>query len=82
MLYGLLAVLAYGWLTWGVWHFLQPERSIWGLLSVPFSAIAWVLLLLRANTPERLRPALVLTIVAACMHGLAMAGGLLSMHWI
>lgn len=82
VLYGLLAVLAYGWLTWGVWHFLQPERSIWGLLSVPFSAIAWVLLLLRANTPERLRPALVLTIVAACMHGLAMAGGLLSMHWI
>lgn len=82
VLYGLLAVLAHGWLAWGVWHFLHPERAIWGLLSVPFSAIAWVLLWQRATTPERLRPALVLTILATCVHGLSMAVGLLSMHWI
>lgn len=82
LLYGLLAVLAHGWLAWGVWNFLQPERAIWGLLSVPFSVVAWTLLWQRADTPERLRPALVLTILAACTHGLAMAGGLLSMHWI
>lgn len=82
VLYGFLAVLAHAWLAWGVWHFLQPERAIWGLLSAPFSAIAWVLLWQRADTPNQLRPALILTIVAACVHGLGMAGGLLSMRWI
>ena len=43
-LYIVLALLAHGWLAWGVWHFLQPERAIWGLLSVPFSVAAAVLL--------------------------------------
>lgn len=82
VLYGILALLAHVWLAWGVWYFLQPERAIWGLLSAPFSAIAWVLLWQRADTPNQLRPALILTIVAACVHGLGMAGGLLSMRWI
>jgi len=82
VLYALLALLAHGWLAWGVWHFLQPERAIWGLLSAPLSAAAAVLLWQRGRTPNRLRPALVLTIAAACMHGLAMTAGLLSMRWI
>lgn len=82
LLYVLLTMLAHGWLAWGIWHFLQPERAIWGLLSVPFNASAAVLLWQRAHTPERLRPALILTIAAACIHGLAMAAGLISMHWI
>ena len=81
MLYALIALLAHGWLAWGVWHFLQPERAIWGLLSAPLSLAAGVLLWLRADAPSRLRPALVLTIAAACVHGLGMAAGLLSMHW-
>ena len=81
-LYLLLALLAHGWLAWGVWHFLQPERALWGLLSLPLSLAAAVLLWQRADTPERLRPAIVLTIAAACMHGLAMAAGLLSMRWV
>src|SRR5574343_764994 len=29
LLYGALALLAHGWLLWGVWHFLQPERALW-----------------------------------------------------
>ena len=82
LVYGLLALLAHGWLAWGVWHFLQPERALWGLLSAPLSVAAAVLLWQRADTPDRLRPALVLTIAAACVHGLAMAAGLLSMRWI
>lgn len=82
LLYVLLTLLAYGWLAWGVWNFLQPERAIWGLLSAPFSASAAVLLWQRANTPDRLRPALILTIAAACIHGLAIAAGLISVHWI
>jgi len=80
--YAVLALFAHGWLAWGVWHFLQPERALWGLLSAPLSGAAALLLWQRAATPERLRPALVLTILAACVHGLAMAAGLLSMRWI
>jgi 1,4-dihydroxy-2-naphthoate octaprenyltransferase len=82
LVYAVLALLAHGWLAWGVWHFLQPERALWGLLSAPLSGAAALLLWQRAATPERLRPALVLTILAACVHGLAMAAGLLSMRWI
>lgn len=82
LVYALLALLAHGWLAWGVWHFLQPERALWGLLSAPLSGAAAWLLWQRAATPERLRPAIVLTILAACVHGLAMAAGLLSMRWI
>lgn len=81
LLYALLALLAHVWLAWGVWNFLQPERAIWGLLSAPFSAAAAVLLWQRKDAPDRLRPAIVLTIVAACVHGLGMAAGLLSMRW-
>lgn len=81
-LYALLALLAHGWLAWGVWQFIQPERALWGLTSAPLSAAAAVLLWQRAHTPERLRPAIVLTIGAACVHGLAMAAGLLSMRWL
>lgn len=81
MLYALIALLAHGWLTWGIWHFLQPERAVWGLLSAPLSLAAGVLLWLRGDAPSRLRPALVLTIAAACVHGLGMAAGLMSMHW-
>ncbi len=81
-LYALLALLAHGWLAWGVWQFIQPERALWGLASAPLSAAAAVLLWQRASTPEQLRPAIVLTIAAACVHGLAMAAGLLSMRWM
>ena len=81
LLYAGFALLAHGWLAWGVWHFLPPERAIWGLLSAPFSGAAAVLLWQRSATPDRLRPAIVLTIVAACVHGLAIAAGLLSMRW-
>lgn len=82
LLYVLFALLAHGWLAWGVWHFLQPERAIWGMVSAPLSVAAAVLLWRRVDTPDRLRSAIVLTIVAACVHGLAMAAGLLSMRWI
>ena len=82
VLYAAIALLAHGWLAWGAWHFLQPERALWGLLSAPLSVAAAVLLWQRARTPERLRPAIVLTIAAACVHGLGMAAGLGSMGWV
>ena len=81
LMYVLLAALAHGWLAWGVWHFLHPQRAIWGMVSAPLSAATAFLLWQRVDTPERLRPAVVLTILAACVHGLGMAAGLLSMRW-
>lgn len=81
LLYAWNALLAHGWLAWGVWHFLQPERALWGLASAPLSGAAAVLMWRRAHEAWRLQPAIVLTIAAACVHGLAMALGLLSMRW-
>lgn len=81
LLYAWLALLAHGWLAWGVWHFLHPERALWGLASAPLSAAAALLLWQRAHSPQRLQAPIVLTIAAACVHGLAMAAGLLSLRW-
>lgn len=82
LLYALIALLAHGGLAWGVWEFLQPARAIWGLTSAPLSLVAVVLLWQRALEPARLRPAIVCTIAACTVHGLAMAAGLLSLRWI
>ena len=81
LLYVCVALLAHGWLAWGVWEFLQTERALWGLLSAPLSGAAALLLWQRAAMPDGLRPAIVLTIAAACVHGLGMAAGLFSMRW-
>ena len=81
LLYAWFALLAHGWLAWGVWHFLHPERALWGLASAPLSAAAALLLWQRAESPQRLQAPIVLTIAAACVYGLAMAAGLLSMRW-
>ena len=72
------AVLSYAWLVWGVWAFIHPAPVLWGLVSMPLSLSAFVLLFKYHNKPERLTSAIVLTIAAAMLHGLAMAAGLLS----
>jgi 1,4-dihydroxy-2-naphthoate octaprenyltransferase len=71
--YLVFALLAYAWLVVGVWLFIHPEPALWGLASVPLSL--WAFLLLHKQT-ARLTSAIVLTIVAAVVHGLAMSAGL------
>ena len=78
-LYLVVALLAYAWLVVGVWWFIHPEPALWGLVSMPLSVWAFVLLLKNADQPVRLAPAIVMTIAAAVMHGLAMSTGLLSL---
>jgi 1,4-dihydroxy-2-naphthoate octaprenyltransferase len=46
---------------------------------MPLSVWAFVLLFKNANQPTRLAPAIVLTIAAAVVHGLAMSVGLLTL---
>lgn len=79
LVYLLLGTLAHGWLAGGVWLLYQPEPAAWGLLSWPLSLLAFVLLWRHADAPQKLRPAIVLTIAAALLHGLAMAAGFWSM---
>jgi 1,4-dihydroxy-2-naphthoate octaprenyltransferase len=74
--YLVFALLAYAWLVVGVWLFIHPEPALWGLASVPLSLWAFLLLHKHANQTARLTSAIVLTIVAAVVHGLAMSAGL------
>ena len=76
-IYLALVVLAHAWLVAGVWLFIHPEPALWGLVSLPLSLVAFVLLLKNAKQVARLTPAIVLTIAAAVLHGLAMSAGLL-----
>jgi len=77
--YLVFALLAYAWLVVGVWLFIHPEPALWGLASVPLSLWAFLLLHKHADQPARLTSAIVLTIVAAVVHGLAMSAGLLTL---
>jgi len=77
--YLVFALFAHAWLLAGVWLFIQPEPALWGLASMPLSLWAFVLLYKHAEQPSRLMPAIVLTIVAALVHGLAMSAGLISL---
>ncbi len=78
-MYLAFACLAYAWLLVGVWLFIHPEPALWGLVSMPLSLAAFVMLLKNAEQPARLAPAIVLTIAAAVLHGLAMSAGLVSL---
>jgi 1,4-dihydroxy-2-naphthoate octaprenyltransferase len=73
------ALLAYAWLAAGVWLFIHPEPALWGLVSMPLSLWAFVLLYKHAERPERLTSAIVLTIAASVVHGLAMSLGLVTL---
>lgn len=77
--YLLIALLAHGWLALAVWLLIPPDRALWGLASLPLSLAAGALLLRHAGQPQRLRPAIVLTIAAALVHALAIAAALASM---
>lgn len=56
-------------------------RAVATVLLAPVSLAAAALLWRHAAEPQRLRPALALTVAAANLHGLAMAAGLASMAW-
>lgn len=69
------AVLAHLWVLAMVWAVILPVQALWALVSMPLSMAATVCLLRYARQPQSLRPALVLGIAAAVVHGLALAFG-------
>jgi 1,4-dihydroxy-2-naphthoate octaprenyltransferase len=80
LIYFFLTLLAHGWVVAGVWWFIHPEPALWGLLSLPVSLWAAVLLFKHADEPALLMRPIVLTIVAANLHGCALSAGLLSLQ--
>lgn len=76
-LYFGMSLIAYAWLVIGVQLFIHPEPALWGLCAAPLSLWAFALLFKHAEQPHRLKPAIVLTIAAAVLHGLAMSAGFL-----
>lgn len=74
-LYGGLVVSAHGWLVVSVWLLIPPVQALWGLVSLPLSLAALGWLLAHVHRPERLKPALALTVAATLLHGLGMAWG-------
>ncbi len=73
LLYAAIAALAHGWV--GAWWWLGwlPTNAWWALASAPLSLAAALLLARDARAPQRLRPAIVLTLAAALLHGLLLA---------
>ena len=74
--YVALAVLAHGWIAVMVWALILPAPTLWALASAPLALAGGVQLLRHGDQPARLRPALVLGIAAAVVHGLGLTLGL------
>lgn len=77
-LYLALALLAHGWLALAVSRAMPPAGALWGLASAPLSLVAAALLWRDADQPQRLRPAIALSVAAALVHALALAAGLVA----
>ena len=79
LVYGALVLAAHAWLALSVWLLIPPIPALWGLVSLPLSLMAWALLIRRADQPQRLKPALALTVAATLIHGLGMSWGFAQM---
>jgi 1,4-dihydroxy-2-naphthoate octaprenyltransferase len=77
--YAAIAVAAYGWIGAAVLGGLLPPRALVALLAAPFSALATRDLWRHAAEPQALAPAIRMTILAALVHGVLLAGALLSL---
>lgn len=72
-----LVLAAHVWLV-GWWQALWlTTTAIWAVASLLPSLAAAALLLRRAGEPQRLRPAIVLTLLAAVLHGVLLAAAFL-----
>lgn len=80
-IYAAVMALAYLWLILQVALVIAPPRGIWGLVALPFSVYANVLFFKNAQQPQQLKRAIVVTIFAAALHGLAMVVALASIYW-
>jgi 1,4-dihydroxy-2-naphthoate polyprenyltransferase len=76
-----IALLAYGWLVLMVGRDLLPQKAAAAAMTLVFSFPAARLLVAHADEPGELVPAIRQTILAACLHGLALAAALAFAPW-
>jgi 1,4-dihydroxy-2-naphthoate polyprenyltransferase len=74
--YALLVVLAYAWLTVGVMRGYLPTAALVALATLPLSLRAQQQLIRHAESPSELAPAIRMTLAAAHLHGVLLAGAL------
>lgn len=79
LLYAALVLGAHAWLALSVWLLIPPIPALWGLVSLPVSVAAAGWLWVFRHQPQRLKPALALTVAATLLHGLGMAWGFAQM---
>ncbi|TNF60858.1 MAG: prenyltransferase [Burkholderiales bacterium] len=82
-MYAALVLLGHGWLVLAVALLIPPVQALWGLLSLPLSLLAAAWLWRHGSQPERLRPALLLSVLAVLVHALGMSWGFaqLARNW-
>lgn len=73
-----LVLGAHGWLAWWWWIDWLPTRAVWALATLPPALAAAVLLHRRVAQPATLRPAIVLTLLVAVVHPLALGAAFLA----
>jgi 1,4-dihydroxy-2-naphthoate octaprenyltransferase len=73
---------AHAWLVLGVWALIPPQTALWALLALVPGLVAAMLLFRHASQPQKLRPAVALTIVTAVLHGLGLTAGLVMPRWV
>jgi 1,4-dihydroxy-2-naphthoate octaprenyltransferase len=76
-----LVVFAHVWLALlGVWAFVPSAHTRWACVALPIGLVAAWLLWHHSSERKRLKQAIVLTLVAAHVHGLGLVVGLLLPH--
>lgn len=75
LLFTWLVLGAHAWLAFSVWLLIPPVPALWGLVSLPLGLAALVWVWRFRHCPQRLKPALALTVAATLLHGLGMAWG-------
>lgn len=76
ILYLLLVAGAHGLVTAAVVWGWAPQAALWGLTSLPLALLGGLWLVRHRHQAQALRPAIVLTIATAALHGLALSAGL------
>ncbi len=79
LLFTWLVLGAHAWLAFSVWLLIPPMPALWGLVSLPLGLAALVWVWRFRHRPQRLKPALALTVAATLLHGLGMAWGFAQM---
>ena len=79
--YLLVLLVAHAWVAVGVWALIPPATALWALVSLPSGLFAsWVLFKHAQDSAVNLRPAIIMTIATANLHGVVLTVAMLAPH--